>query len=144
MPPGRGKKLLRRNLPETLVDQLVLEAKRQDVEVAAVVEGHLTHSMRKRDGYLTVIDRRLDHLSRQQEQLLTLLETLVSTLDQAQLALPQYSPEEAVPVATYEQLYGKPQAPAEPPTEQTAPPMLRCFASTSSRCSAPRCARGMS
>jgi hypothetical protein len=121
VPPGRGKKLLRCNLPETLVDQLVLEAKRQDIEVAAVVEGHLTHSMRKREGYLTVIDRRLDHLSRQQEQLLTLLETLVSTLEQAQVAPPQHSPEEAVPVATYEQLYGKPQAPAEPPTEQTAP-----------------------
>jgi hypothetical protein len=124
VPPGRGKKLLRCALPEALVDQLVLEAKRQDVEVAAVVEGHLTHSIRKRDGALTVIERRLDHLSRQQEQLLTVLETLVSTLEQAQATRPP-STEETVPVATYEQLYGKPQAPAEPPTEPMAPAVVQ-------------------
>jgi hypothetical protein len=111
-------------LPEALVDQIVLEAKSQDVEVGAVVAGHLTHSMRKRDGALTVIERRLDQLSRQQEQLLTLLETLVSMLEQAQ-ATSQHSAEEPVPVATYEQLYGATQVPAEPPTEQTAPAVVQ-------------------
>jgi hypothetical protein len=51
--------------------------------VAAVVEGHLTHSVRQLHGHLTVIDRRLHHLSRQQEQVLTLFETSVSTIEQA-------------------------------------------------------------
>jgi hypothetical protein len=124
MPPGRGKKLLRCALPEALVDRILLEAKTQEVEVGAVVEGHLTHSIRKRDGSLTVIERRLDQLSRQQEQLLTLLETLVSTLEQGQGA-PQTRAEEKVPVATYEQLYGTPQTPAEPPTEPATPAVVR-------------------
>jgi hypothetical protein len=118
--PGRGKKVVRCALPEALIEQLRGEAKNQHIELGAVIEGHIAESMRKRDGYLTMIERRLDQLSRQQEHMLTLLEALVTTFEQGQRS-PQAATEEAVPVATYEQLYGPPKTPAEPPTEQAAP-----------------------
>jgi hypothetical protein len=120
MTPGRGKKVVRCALPEVLIEQLRGEAKSQHIELGTVIEGHVAESMRKRDGYLTMIERRLDQLSRQQEHMLTLLEALVTTFEQGQRS-PQVVTEEAVPVATYEQLYGPPKTPVEPPTEQTAP-----------------------
>jgi hypothetical protein len=107
MPAGKGKKLLRCSIPETVYDDLVREATVQGVDLGAMVEGYLVQARHRQRGYLSLIERRLDRLTEQQEAILGLFETFVRGLDGRKADGPNHEAD-AVPIATYQQMYQVP------------------------------------
>jgi hypothetical protein len=122
MPPARGKKLLRCSIRADLHTALTDEARAKDVDVSAVVEGHLEHSrLLARDEH-QLVERRLDALSHGQEQILGLLEALVTRLEQGPMTPDAPDEGDTPPVATYDQMYGLPSAPQGVSGEPSPPP----------------------
>jgi hypothetical protein len=114
MPAGKGKKMLRCSIGEALHERLIREAQGQTVDLGAVIEGHLQRSYEGERTAERTLMLRLQGLSQGQERILNVLTLIVEHLEGR--TVPQEAPEEpALPVASYEAMYGPEPQGATPP-----------------------------